>query len=83
MKPWGVGLGVTAVAFWAGDGCNSIEWPECETAALATAVAAAAVSVAGVAVDSASPRTYALPRREIVLRLEPVRPPEAQEGELR
>ena len=85
LKPWGVGLVVTGLAAWAGDGCNSIDWPECETAALVTAVTATAVSAAGIAVDRASPRTWELPRHEIVLRLEPVRPEEAQEqkGELR
>jgi len=83
LKPWGVGLGVTAVAVWAGDGCDSIDWPECRDAALVAGVTAAVVSLAGIAVDSASPRTYALPRKEIVLRLAPVRPEGAKEGELR
>lgn len=83
MKPWGVGFGVLAVTAWAADGCDSIEWPECRDAAAVAAVTAGVISLAGVAVDSASPRTYAIPRKEIVLRLEPVRLAEAPKGELR
>ena len=83
MKPWGVGMVVAGLAAWASDGCDSIGWPECRDAAIAAAVTAGLVTVAGTAVDSASPRTYALPRKDLVLRLEPVRPTGAQEGEPR
>lgn len=79
-KPWAVPGVVAIAAGLAADGCDSIEWPECRDAAYATAAAALLVTVAGAAVDSASPRTYALPRHELVLRLEPVRPDGAQEG---
>ena len=82
-KPWFAGPVVTGLGIWAADGCDSINWPECREAAYATAATALLVTAAGIAVDRASPRTYALPRDEIVLRLEPVRPPEAPEGELR
>ena len=44
---------------------------------------AAVVSLAGLAIDSASPRTHPLPRKELVLRLEPVRLEEASKGALR
>ena len=82
-KPWAL-PGVVAIAgALAAEGCSSIEWPECRDAASATAVAALLVTAAGAAVDSASPRTYALPRHELVLRLEPVRPAGAQEGDPR
>ncbi|MCL4810562.1 MAG: hypothetical protein KJ062_22600 [Thermoanaerobaculia bacterium] len=83
MKPWSFGLGVIAVSALAADGCESIAWPECQEATLVTALAAAVVTGAGIAIDSASPRTYALPRHEIVLRLDPVRLAEAQQGEPR
>lgn len=83
MKPWGVGMVVSGLALWAGDSCDSLEWPECRDAAIAAGLTAGLVTVIGGAVDSASPRTYALPRKDLVLRLEPVRPAGAQEGELR
>lgn len=82
-KPWFAGLVVTGLGIWAADSCDSISWPECRDAAYATAAAAFLVTAAGAAVDSASARTYALPRHEIVLRLDPVRPLAAQKGDPR
>lgn len=82
-KPWFAGLIVTGLGIWAADGCDSISWPECRDVAYATAATAFLVSAAGAAIDRASPRTWALPRRELVIRLEPVRPDWAQEGDPR
>lgn len=83
MKPWGVPLAGAIVGGLAAEGCDSVGYTDCTESVGAVAAAAAVVAMAGIAVDQASPRTWALPRHEIVLRLEPVRPPEAQEGELR
>jgi hypothetical protein len=83
MSPWGYGFGLVAAAAWAGQQCEEMNWPECRDAAAATGVTAAVVSLAGLAIDSASPRTHPLPRKELVLRLEPVRLAEAPKGALR
>ena len=83
LRPWGYGLGLVAAAAWAGRQCEEMNWPECRDAAAATGVTAAVVSLAGLAIDSASPRTHPLPRKELVLRLEPVRLEEVPKGALR
>lgn len=83
LGPWAFGFGVAAAAAWAVEQCESINWPECSEAATATSVTAAVVSLAGFAIDSASRRTHPLPRKELVLRLDPVRLAEAPKGALR
>jgi hypothetical protein len=83
MSPWGYGFGLVGAAAWAGQQCEEMNWPDCRDAAAATGVTAAIVSLAGLAIDSASPRTHPLPRKELVLRLEPVRLEEAPKGALR
>jgi hypothetical protein len=83
LRPLAIGIGLVAAAAWAGEQCEEMNWPECRDAAAVTGVAAAVVSLAGLAINSASPRTHPLPRNEIVLRLEPVRPAEAPKGALR
>jgi hypothetical protein len=84
-KPWGVFVLAALLAAWAGERCDSgeIVWDGCQETTLAVAAGAGALGAGGILVDSASPRTYALPRNDLVLRLEPVRPTGAQEGELR
>lgn len=83
LRPLAFGIGLVAAAAWAGEQCESAGWQECRDAAAVTGVTAAVVSLAGLAIDSASPRTHPLPRKELVLRLEPVRLAEAPKGALR
>lgn len=82
-KPWGVPLAGAVVGGLAAEGCDSIGYVDCTETVGAVSAAMVVVAMAGIAVDQASPRTYALTRTQVVLRLEPVRPRLAQEGELR
>ncbi len=82
-SPWDVILGVTILSGLASSGCEAINYTECVDATLAAAIVTGVVGIAGFAIDSASDRARSLPRKELVLRLEPVRPAEAQEGEPR